>query len=123
MENDILTADEVNKFAEQIKDNWTLCEFMANNGPRASEKEMMIAQTIHAARINLQKHGEPFSFRGDGVFSVHGGGLADNATAYGYLVSEGYFKEGKHKNRVVIFPTKKLGAALTAFFNRAARAA
>lgn len=118
---DVLTSDEVNELAAKIKDNWSLCQFMENNGPRASEKEYMIAETIHAAKLNIEAHGEPFSFRGNGVFSVQGGGLADNATAYSYLVNEGYFIEDKRKGRAVIFPTKRLGHALFAFFEKPER--
>lgn len=101
--------------AERIKDNWTLCNFAENMGSRACEKEVMIAQTIHACRINLKAHGKAFSFdecdRG-----CHNGGLVDNGTAISYLFRKGYFKAGKFQGKPTIIPTPKLLAALEDFF-------
>jgi hypothetical protein len=50
--------------AEKVKDNWSLCEFFADMGNRASEKEYMVAETIHACKINYAQHTE---FRPPGV--------------------------------------------------------
>lgn len=103
--------------AEKIKDNWSLCEFMAKNGPRACEKETMIAQTICACKINLKEHGKAFSFdkcdRG-----IYNGGIVDNRTAYNYLFQNGYFKAGKFKSQATIEPTEKLIVELEQFFNK-----
>lgn len=110
----MFTAD-VLLLADQIKDNWSLCEFLGK-----TEKEYMVAETIHAARINLQKRGEPFSIRGNNVFAVGGGGLIDNGGAYRALLDDGYFIEEKrvidNKKATVIFPTRKLLNALKGFF-------
>lgn len=77
-----------------------------------SEAEGMVQQTIHAAMINLDKRGEPFSIRGDGVFGVSGGGLINNGPAYKRLLDDGLFCEDERviddKPKVVIFPTRKL---------------
>lgn len=75
-----------------VKDNWALCEFMAH-GSRASEAEYMVAQTIHACAINLEKRGLPISFRGDGVFSTGGNGLVNNGFGYWRLIDEGLIEE------------------------------
>ncbi len=108
MKTDQQYIDDLRSLKDKIKSNWTLCNLFDGTG-RASEKEMMVAQTIHAAVTNLDgKPGEPFSIRGDGCFATHGNGLVDNATAYGYLCSREYFEEEDRKNKVVIFPTRKL---------------
>lgn len=108
--------DRILALAERIKDNWTLCQFMKGTG-RATEKEVMIAQTIHACRINLQKHEQAFSFdkcdRG-----CHQGGLVDNGTAYSYLFDNGYFEHGTFDEKPTIIPTEKLLVALEAFLGR-----
>jgi hypothetical protein len=116
----VVFTEDLKRLAGLIKDNWSLCQIMEGCGPRASEKEYMIAETIRAAARNLETRGEPFSFRGDGVYSYEGGGLVDNATAYGYLLTEGYFEERERPDitdvpegiakgkAVVIYPTRKL---------------
>ncbi len=91
------TVEEVTRLAEKIKDNRTLCKLF-DGKPRASEAEYMVAQTIHAAKINATTHGQPFFFKGDNCESCSGGGLADNATAYGWLVKEEF---SSNKNGVV----------------------
>lgn len=112
--DDQFVAD-LQRFKGKIANQWSLCGLFEATG-RASEKEHMVAQTIHAACVNFAEQGEPFSFRGNGVFSVQGGGLADNATAYRYLVSKGYFREGERSGRAVIFPTRKLLDLLAEYF-------
>jgi hypothetical protein len=108
---------DVLALAGKIKDNWSLCNFLG-----MSEKEYMVAETIHAARINLRDHGEPFSIRGDGVFSRSAGGLINNGGAYRALLADGYFIEEERtldaKRHTVIFPTRKLLDALKTFFDR-----
>lgn len=98
---------DIERLAGRIKDNWSLCQLFEGTR-RASEAEMMVAQTIHAAIVNQKKHGEPFSFRGDGVFGGGGGGLVDNATAYGMLLDRAYFVEETRGDKTVIFITQKL---------------
>lgn len=109
------TIKDIRRLADRIKDNWSLCELFAETR-RAAEAEMMVAQTFHAAVINQEKQGEPFSFRGDNVLTCHGGGLADNATAYGMLLQRGYFVEEQRPPKTVIFVTQKLVEYLDAFF-------
>ena len=65
----------IKALASRIKDNWTLCEFMGR-----CEREYMVAETIHAAAINLDSKGDAFSYRGGGVFSSSP--HADNGSAY-----------------------------------------
>lgn len=113
-----ISVDDISRLAALIKDNWSLCEFLGN-----SEAEYMVAETIHAAKINLEQHGEPFSIRGAGVFACTGGGLFDNGSAYHRLLDEGLFVEDQREidgqNVTVIFPTQKLIEKLDAFFARA----
>lgn len=118
---ELASVEDVNRLAELIKDNWSLCQLFEGHR-RACEAETMVAQTIHAARINAKKHGEPFSFKGDGVHGSSGGGLVDNGTAYAWLVGEEFFVESGHAKlgREVIFPTKKLIDRLDAFLARKA---
>lgn len=115
-EADEQLKSDVLELAELIKDNWSLCEFLGK-----SEKEFMVAETIHASRINLRAHGEPFSIRSNGVFSVSGGGLFDNAGSYRQLLNDGLFREEERdlteRGRVVvIFPTRLLIEKLKQFF-------
>ena len=110
------TIERIQPIADKIKDSFSLCELMANHGSRASEKELMIAQTIKACVINHEKHGQCFSYRGDGVFTSAGNGIVDNRTAYGYLVSSGYFSEANRDGRVIIEPTDKLLDLLESYF-------
>jgi hypothetical protein len=94
-----------------IKDNWSLCDFLG-----ACEREYLVAETICAAVKNLETYGEPFSFRGAGVFTSGGNGLIDNGSAYRWLLDNDYFSEADCAGDVVIFPTAKLLTALEAFF-------
>ena len=77
-------------------------------GNRASEKEYLIAETIHACRNNLKEYGEAFSFDAVTNMSPQNGGIIDNGTAYNYLFNDGYFTHGKFKERNTIIPTEKL---------------
>ena len=83
---------ELEELTRAAPDPWALCSFMEGYR-RASEMEYMITETLHAAKKNVKDHGEPFSFRGAGVFTFSGGGLADNGTAYGQLLDQGFFME------------------------------
>ena len=76
----------------------------------------MVAQTIHACHINQQKHGELFSWKGDGVHGANGAGLVDNGTAYAMLVDKGYFTEDVREGRTIIRVTPKLVSLLDGFF-------
>lgn len=57
MTTEVATADDRAKFADierlagRVKDNWALCQLFEGTR-RASEAEMMVAQTLHAAVIN-----------------------------------------------------------------------
>jgi len=107
--------EDIRRLAKRIEDNWSLCNLF-DGTPNAFEAEMMVAQTVHASVTNHEKRGEGFSFRGDGVFGRGGGGLVDNATAYGTLTEQGYFTEGDREGKPVIFITQKLVDYLDAFF-------
>lgn len=113
------TIEQIKSLASKIRDNWSLCEFMANEGPRASEKEYIIAETIHACVINHAEHGEAFSKRGANLDNCHGNGLADNRTAYGTLLRDGWLVEQTREGvgRVIV-PTDKLIKALEVFFTK-----
>lgn len=104
------SADDVSRLAPMIKN---LCGFYGKH-----EADVMVAQTIHAAAINLEEHGEPFSFRGDGVFKSSGAGLVNNGSAYHRLMNDGMFIEEKRGEKVVIFPTVALVARLDSFFKK-----
>ena len=109
------TIDDVNRLADKIEDDWTLCELFKGRR-RAKEGEYMVAQTIHAARTNAEKRGKPFSFKGAGVEGRGGGGLVDNGTAYAWLLEDEFFVEDKHEGKTVIYPTQTLINALDEFF-------
>ena len=74
------TIDDVKRLRELIKDDWSLCQLFEGK-PRAKEAEVMGAQTIHAAVINANANGNPFSFKGEGVESVQGGHRASGGWA------------------------------------------
>ena len=113
MTTESASITDIKRLALLIENNWSLCELF-DGTRRAAEAEMMVTQTIHACVTNHAKQGRAFSFRGDGVFSV--GGLVDNGTAYGMLVERGYFTEGEHDGRAVIFVTQRLVDFLDKFF-------
>ncbi len=107
--NETASTEDVQELAAAVPDNWALCQLFEGRR-RACEAEYMVAETIHASRINAEAHGRPFSFKGDGVHSVSGAGLADNGTAYAWLVDDGYFVEDEHEGRPIICMTSKLVA-------------
>lgn len=111
----LATVEDVIRLKAKIKSNQFLCELF-DGRRRAAEAEYMVAETICAAVLNAAAHGEPFSFREDGVHDSGGGGIVDNYTAYGWLVSDRFFHEDERQGKPVIFPTKKLVDHLDAFF-------
>lgn len=82
--------------------------------PQAFEKELMAAQTICAAVINYDQHGESFSIKGNVNSSMA------NSQSYHWLCEQGYLEEVKRmvdgKSTVVILPTDKLIEKLQAYF-------
>ncbi len=112
---EIATVKDVNRLAEVIEDDWSLCKLF-DGRKRAKEAEVMVAQTIHAARMNASTDGEPFSYKGKGLNNCSGGGIVDNATAYAMLINEEFLVENERKNKTVIFPTQKLIELLDEFF-------
>ena len=111
-EKDITDLQEL---AGKIKDHWDLCGFMGN-----CEREVMVAQTIHGAVLNLKKGCGCFSIRDDNCLVERQPCGTDNASAYRYLISNGYFEEAERivdkKKIVAIFPTRKLLDKLRVFF-------
>ena len=84
------------------------------------EAEVMVAQTIAAANVNLAKRGEAFSIRGPGVLGGRQRCGTNNGSAYRRLCDEGYFREEQRnidgEPTIVIFPTQKLTQALHQHF-------
>lgn len=74
----------------KIRDNWSLCNFTGD-----CESEMMMAQTLHAGKLNLKDQGSPFSFRGNGCLNGYTaiGGGQDNARGYSKLIQLRYIQE------------------------------
>ena len=108
---EIAKIDDIKQLAKKIKDSFSLCDFMGK-----CEREVLVAQTIHAAVINYKNHGEPFSFN-EIKGATH---LCDNFTAFDWLVEKEYFIEDKRKGRIVIFPTQLLIDKLKIFFTESA---
>jgi hypothetical protein len=98
---------DVLDLAARIKDNWTLCQLFEGKR-RASEAEYMVATTVHACKINLEKHGEAFSWVDPSVHSSGGGGIVDNGTAYAMLVNEGYYLEDERDGKPILRMSQKL---------------
>lgn len=132
MKNHERLNDRIVSLANRIANNWTLCEFAGK-----TEAEFMVAQTIHAAKINLDQRGHACSFQGVGCHSYGGGGLVDNGTGYGILLSRGWIQEelvavddprfqpipenlAKNSNGqvTVMWPTEQLVLDLEAFLHR-----
>lgn len=94
-----------------IKDNWSLCDFMGK-----CEREDLVAQTVCAAVLNVERLGEAFSWKGNNLDRDDPSGLCDSGTAYRWLVDCGYFEEATRDGKPVIFPTGRLVARLEGFF-------
>jgi hypothetical protein len=105
------SIEDVRRMKEQIPDNWAICEFTGD-----VESELMVAQTLHAAVINFDKHGEAYSIRGPGVRSI--GPHVNNARGYQKLLDWKYIVEDERDGKVVIFPTVTLIKALDVHFAR-----
>ncbi len=109
--------ERIKSLTDKIKDNWSLCEFFSETD-NASEKEYLTAETIHACALNYAEHGECFSIRGN--IKDSGGGLFKNATAYQWMIENGYFAEHQRtvdgEKKTVIIPTDKLLTKLERFF-------
>jgi hypothetical protein len=99
--------EDIKKLAKLIKCNFSLCEFMGQ-----TEKEVLVAQTIHACVKNYKKYNKIFSFLGNLKESA----MFQNSSAYKWLVENDYFKEGVYENKKVIYPTQKLIHELNNFF-------
>lgn len=103
-------VDRIRAIARRIKDPFTLCMFMGK-----TEREVMVAQTIHASVVNMDKRGEPYSVRGSNVYANHGNGLVENRQSYAWLLEQDYFIEETRGADVVIFATEKLLGELEKF--------
>ena len=104
--------ERIKALATKIRNNWDLCGSQWGN----CEAETIFAQTIHAACINLEKRGEPFSIRGAGLDIETR--LARNASTYRTLVNDGFLREETRdldgEDAAVIFLTDKALDALEA---------
>ena len=107
--------EDIERLAKQAPDNWALCELFAGTR-RATEAEVMVAQTLQACVLNHKEHGKAFSWREDGVFGC--GGLIDNATAYGMLLEREYFVEEERDGKTIIIITQLLVNYLDKYFAR-----
>lgn len=83
---------------------------------RKCEREELVAQTISGAVFNLEKTGEAYSIRGDGVLKGRQVCGTDNAEAYEFLLDHEYFIEAERDGKQVIFPTPYLLSALNGYF-------
>lgn len=100
--------EDIKRLAKKIKDSFSLCNFMGK-----TEREVLVAQTIHAAVINHKAHGKPFSFNKIRYSSR----MCDNFSAYDWLIERKYFMEDKRQGQKVIFPTQALIDKLNVFFS------
>lgn len=110
----LATEKDILRLVNAIENDWTLAMFMSKH-KRAKEAEVMIAQTLHACKLNLSKGRGLFSFKGDGLQQRSGWGLIDNPTAYATLLRIGYFIEDVYEGRSIIRPTQTLVDALDSF--------
>lgn len=104
--------DRLRVLKAKICDPFALCDFMGNH-----EREVLVAQTIHAAVNNFEQHGAAFSFVGANARVDHDYG-PKNGEAYDRLVGNSYFEEGAFDGRPTIIPTEKLVLKLEGFFAR-----
>jgi len=116
MQHDAKFLEDLGVVREKVIEyRGNLCGFM-----EVCEREVMVAQTITAAGVNLRDHGEPFSIRGGGVMTGRAVCGTNNRAGYEYLIDNGYFVEQERevagKKCVVIFPTRKLLDKLIAYF-------
>lgn len=98
--------EDVIDLAARIKDG-DLCKLFEGTR-RASEAEYMVATTVYACKINLDKHGEAFSWVDPNVHECSGNGLCDNATAFAMLIGEVYVIEEKRDGKPILRMTQKL---------------
>ena len=103
----LATNEDVIDLAARIADNWTLCQLFEGTH-RASEAEYMVATTVHACKINLDKEGEAFSWVHPSVHVRSGNGLADNPTAFAMLIREAYVVEDERDGKPILRMTQKL---------------
>lgn len=83
------------QFAELIKDNFSLCEFLGK-----TERDILVAQTIHACRTNLDEYGEAFSYKVPLSNSPH----ARYASSYQWCLANVLFREEKRNPLIVDLP-------------------
>jgi len=103
------SIEDLRRLKAKMEDNFALCSFMGK-----TEKEYMVACTIHAAVNNFDdpERKEAYSVRGN-VFCN-----TDNTQSYNFLRERGYFHEEARDDKIVIFVTQKLVDALDAFFDK-----
>jgi len=107
MKTELATIKDIRRLVPKIKDSFSLCNFLGK-----TEKEVLVAQTIHACKINHKKRGICFSF--DGVEGQST--LCQNISSLEALIEDGLFVRGKFKSKPVLYPTKLLVLMLDAFF-------
>lgn len=118
-------TDNVQFFAPFIEDHRSLCELLGK-----TERELLIAQTIHACLINLKERDEAFSFK----VALRDGPHFENLASYKWLIDNGLIREElRHATMVnaprdvprneegdvtVIIPTEELFRMLSRHFGK-----
>lgn len=105
------TIEDIKRIAPKIKDSSSLCGFLGK-----TEKEYMVAETIHACKLNHKNHGQCFSF--DKV--KYETRLAQNLSSLDALIEDGLLVQGKFKGKKTLIPTKLLIGMLDAYFAKEA---
>jgi hypothetical protein len=105
----MIKVEDIQTLAEHITDNWSLCNFL-----NKSEKEYIVATTIHACLKNYEKTGEIFALKGRNLNLESR--LVQNHSSYNSLLDDGFLEEFERNGEQVIRPTEKLIDKLKQFF-------
>ncbi len=109
--SELAKIEDIQQLAAVIKDDWTLAGMFPHH-----EQNDLVAQTIHACRINFENHGEPFSFVAeDSCWGIQGGGIANYGGSLHSLISDEYFIEDKWEGKPILRVTQKLVDRLKRF--------
>lgn len=94
MSTDVLRREEVDEDVQIFLNSLTpqqLQRMFWESPWRMCESEEMARQTLSACKMNLAKHGDPFSWVGTSVRAITGGGLGNNPEGLKRIVDSGYF--------------------------------